>query len=265
MDTDGDGLADEEEFRLHTCVGPGPKCPKPGDTDGDGYSDFVEARNVRAGFDPLDPMLPTTACSARGDSDGDGLLDCEEQALRTDPRLFDTDADRLPDLLEVRAGLDPLDPGDAASDPDRDTVRSADEVKIHTNPVVADQDGRSGDSRYGYDVTQTDILPGDVTCYSMVVRNIRLLTTGNGTDAVKGKNRVFLYFIEALKDRPQDYGSLRVACVDTRYVDGLFKSPASGKLQLTDKQFVAPSRLNPDKDCIDLTAVVDTPDGGAGG
>ena len=113
---------------------------------------------------------------------------------------------------------------------------------------------------------QTDVLPGDVTCYSMVVRNIRLLTTGNGTDSLKGKNRVFIYFIEALKDRPQDYGSLRVACVDTRYVDGLFKSPASGKVVLTDKQFVAPTRLDPDKDCIDLTAVDEsTPDGGAGG
>ena len=273
VDTDGDGLEDREEFTLGTCVGLGSGdmkgCVDAADSDGDGYSDFVEARNARSGFHPRDPQLPSQRCMASGDTDGDGLRDCEEQVLRTDTRLFDSDADRIPDLLEVRAGLDPLDPGDAAADPDRDNLRSADEVRMHTDPLVADQAGRAGDSRYGYEVVATEAMAGERTCYDLTVRDIRLLTTGSGTGSLIGKNRVFLYFIEALKDRPQDFGALRVACVDARYVDGLFKSPPSGRVVLEDKQFVSPARFKPDSDCIDFTAVSEAdagvPDGSGDG
>ena len=261
VDTDGDGLSDDEEFTLHTCVGPSAKCKDPTDTDGDGYSDFLEARNLRAGFDPLDRARPAQKCAALGDSDGDGLRDCEELILGTDPRLFDSDADRISDLVEVRAGLDPLDPDDALADPDHDGVRSIDEVRAHTNPLVADQDIGVRDNRYSYEVLGTTIEPGDVTCYDLAVHNVRLLTTGGGTDAPIGKNRIYLNFVESLRDRPSDYGLLRTACVDVRYVDGAFKSPPSGQVALDDKAFIAAARRKA-SDCIDLTAFATSPDGG---
>ena len=97
----------------------------------------------------------------------------------------------------------------------------------------------------------------------MQVHNVRLMSTGAGTESMVGRNRVMLFFDEALKDRPQDYGSLRVACIDARYVNGAFKSPASGKVALTDKQFVDPASFKPDRDCVNLTAPDQLSDGGS--
>ena len=265
VDTDGDGLDDASEFSLRTCVGLGPTCADPNDSDGDGYSDFLEAKNLRAGFDPTDSTRPRQKCASRGDGDGDGLRDCEELILGTDPRLFDTDGDRIPDLIELRAGLDPLDANDAQGDPDHDGARSIDEIRWHTDPFVADQDVGVHDNRYAYDVLATTSQSGDRTCYDIAVHGIRLVTTGAGTDSLPGANRIFLYFIEALRDRPQDFGLLRAACIDTRFVDGAFKSPPSGVVALDDKQFVAASRLKPATDCIDLTAVGSGGSGGSDG
>src|SRR5439155_20953012 len=169
IDTDGDGLEDSVEFTLHTCVGLGPGCADPADTDGDGYTDFVEAKNLRAGFDPLDKTRPARKCAANADSDGDGLRDCEELVYGTDPSLFDTDADRIPDLVEVRLGLDPNDASDAWGDPDRDGERTLDEVRKHTDPLVADQDGRPADSTYAYDVVRSPSADGTGTCYDVEV------------------------------------------------------------------------------------------------
>jgi hypothetical protein len=68
VDTDGDGLSDEEE----AAIGTDPTNP---DTDGDGLSDGVE---VALGTDPLDP-----------DTDGDGIDDGTEVLQMTDPLVAD--------------------------------------------------------------------------------------------------------------------------------------------------------------------------------
>ena len=60
MDTDGDGLTDEEEMDLGTD-------PKSADTDNDGLTDFDEVRIYQT-----DPTMP--------DTDGDGFLDGQEVA-----------------------------------------------------------------------------------------------------------------------------------------------------------------------------------------
>lgn len=255
IDSDGDGLSDAIEYSLRTCVGNATSdvaCPDPRDTDGDGFSDFVEAKNLRAGFDPTDPKRPGQKCAAPGDADGDGLRDCEEAVYGTDPRLFDTDGDRMSDLSEVRAGLDPLDANDAFADPDRDGAFSIDELRFHTDPLASDQARRPSDGRYAYDVVERASAFGDRSCYDLTVRNIRLVTSDAA--GVKGKNRILLYFDEALRDRPQDYGLLRVACVDARYVDGLVKSPPSGSVKLEEKNFMPAARFKPDVDCLDYTS-----------
>jgi hypothetical protein len=41
LDSDGDGLTDEDEAALGTCVALSAGCPTPRDSDGDGYSDFL--------------------------------------------------------------------------------------------------------------------------------------------------------------------------------------------------------------------------------
>ena len=94
-DSDGDGLADDEESRLGTDR-------RSADTDGDGLLDGFEARN---GLDPRSPG------DAHDDPDADGLDNLGEQGAGTLPRVPDTDADGLNDGQEVLvAGTDPLDP-----------------------------------------------------------------------------------------------------------------------------------------------------------
>ena len=79
VDTDGDGLSDDEELALGTD-------PLLCDTDGNGYSDGEEAHGT-AGPD--------------GDIDGDGLTNSREDELGTNKRLADTDGDGLSDQFEV--------------------------------------------------------------------------------------------------------------------------------------------------------------------
>ncbi|HEY3546992.1 MAG TPA: VWA domain-containing protein, partial [Propionicimonas sp.] len=106
VDSDGDGLSDEYERLIGTD-------PTLADTDGDGFSDLLEDRLRNAGFDPLNPgdadcaITPTDDYNRR-DDDGDGLRNCEERFLGTSPRVFDTDADGVPDGLEVLFGMNPV-------------------------------------------------------------------------------------------------------------------------------------------------------------
>ena len=72
VDTDEDGLSDEEEGELGTD-------PNDPDTDGDGVNDYDE---VLWEIDPLNP-----------DTDGDGLNDTEGSVYGTEPTLYDTDGD----------------------------------------------------------------------------------------------------------------------------------------------------------------------------
>ena len=88
VDSDGDGLSDEEELGRGTD-------PNRSDTDQDGLSDGEE---VTMGFDPLSR-----------DGDLDRLNDSAELLHGTDPRNPDTDGDGLSDHVEVVGyGSDPL-------------------------------------------------------------------------------------------------------------------------------------------------------------
>ncbi len=140
-DSDGDGLADDEEADFNTD-------PTLRDTDGDGIGDNVEVLLATTGLDPRVPDDPVTcafldeAVRFSRDSDGDGLLDCEEALLRLDPTLFDSDGDGLPDPLEVFGGTNFLD-DDGLEDADFDGTPNLDELRAHTNPRSADSKTRS--------------------------------------------------------------------------------------------------------------------------
>lgn len=94
QDSDGDGLTDFDEVNKTKIW---KSDPLSRDTDGDGYEDKTE---VSAGYDPNGP--------GQLDSDSDGLFDPEEKRIGTDPQLFDTDGDGLNDKEEIDAGRDPL-------------------------------------------------------------------------------------------------------------------------------------------------------------
>jgi uncharacterized protein YegL len=261
VDSDGDGLSDQSESGL-TCVGLNATCADPLDSDGDGYTDLFEERNRVSGFDPKDPKKPLTPCDSKSDLDGDLLRDCEEEFLKTDPRLPDTDGDRIPDGIEFRLGMDPLNRDDAYDDPDRDGERNIDEVKAHTNPMVALSPAYPV-VRYLYDVVPFTKDTGD-QCFHLDVRHIKLMTTGKNTTARLGLNRVLFYFDEAPLDRALDYGRVRIACVDVLYVDGAVKSPSDGLVSLSETDFKPAETFDQRKDCKDLTSIpMPTKDAGA--
>ncbi|MCP4498418.1 MAG: hypothetical protein GY822_00425 [Deltaproteobacteria bacterium] len=100
VDTDGDGLTDDEEAARGTD-------PEKEDTDGDGVNDGDEEA---CGTSPLDPYFTCEADPERPDSDGDGICD-EDEALRgTNPENADTDGDGVSDGDEEACGSSPLDP-----------------------------------------------------------------------------------------------------------------------------------------------------------
>jgi gliding motility-associated-like protein len=169
VDTDGDGLLDDDETGTY---GTNPNDP---DTDGDGYSDGGE---VGIGSDPLDPCDPNSNSPAC-DGDDDGVTNGDETTNGTNPNNPDTDGDGVTDGEEI-FGLDdpitpyvptgtsdPLDPCDPnpsspACDDDGDGVPNGDEATNGTDPNDSDTDDdgvTDGEEVYGTDDSGTPYVP----------------------------------------------------------------------------------------------------------
>jgi hypothetical protein len=144
VDTDSDGLSDDDETNIY---GTDPDNP---DSDGDGLQDGYEVNTSLT-----DPLLADTdgdwlsdsyeintshTNPLLGDTDGDGLGDgTEVDGFHTDPLLADTDGDGLSDGDETMPfpfWSNPLIP-----DTDGDGLSDGDEVHIyHTYPSMSDSD-----------------------------------------------------------------------------------------------------------------------------
>lgn len=144
VDSDGDGIVDEEELALGTDMN------NP-DTDGDGLKDGEEVRNYKTnplkddtdgdGLKDGDEVIKHKTDPLKADTDGDGLSDFDEiTKYKTSPVKKDTDADDLMDGEEVNTyKTDPL-----KADTDADGLKDNLEVKQYkTNPLKADTDGGS--------------------------------------------------------------------------------------------------------------------------
>ena len=140
QDSDGDLVPDFVEILNGTDPN---DCTDYLDSDGDYVPDYVESVYQPATFtaatDPLD-------ASSFIDSDNGGVPNYVEDIyfvciglLPTDPTwtlddLFDTDADGVPDWIEIQDGTDPLDNGDY-QDSDGDLVPDYVEVQQSTDPL----------------------------------------------------------------------------------------------------------------------------------
>lgn len=269
-DSDGDGVPDtvEDELRLCASDREGVPCRRndgsprdPLDTDDDGYSDAFEHRLRSSGFDPALQTGLTQNCVETGDLDGDGLRDCEEAFLGSDPRLFDTDADRIPDGLEFRAGLDPLRREDALGDDDADGTRNLQELLQGWTPV-AKEPVNAVPPRIAYEIVYEGETPDGRNCYEYDVSNITLVTTRAFDSRAYGENEIRLVFLEGAPDDPHDYGTARVACVKAKFVKPDLKLPASGLVELADEDFV--DLDSADVPCVPAEGRADVA-GGSGG
>ncbi|MCB1875956.1 MAG: carboxypeptidase regulatory-like domain-containing protein [Chromatiales bacterium] len=123
-DTDGDGLNDGDEVLTYGTN------PLVADSDGDGLNDGVEVDN---GLDPANPA------DAGADNDSDGLSNAEEVALGTDLNLADTDGDGLSDGDEVNLyGSNPT-----LFDTDSDGLSDGEEIGLGTDPLTPDSQAPS--------------------------------------------------------------------------------------------------------------------------
>jgi hypothetical protein len=111
------------------------------DTDGDGLTDNEEQRGWAVQFKLIDGSVAqrgVTSDPRVGDSDGDGLPDSQEATLRLDPRDMDTDDDQLTDNQEFNEIYS--DP--TKQDSDGDGLDDSLEFNFfRTSPVHADTDG----------------------------------------------------------------------------------------------------------------------------
>jgi hypothetical protein len=148
VDVDGDGIWSHID-----------NCPEvanadQADTDGDGEGDSCDGDDDGDGVPDAEddfPLDPDESSDGDTDGVGDNADNCVEQAnldqLDTDNDgegdVCDSDADNdgLPNLWEIKYGLDPLDPSDSADDADWDGLSNLQEFNLGTDPTDADTDG----------------------------------------------------------------------------------------------------------------------------
>jgi hypothetical protein len=102
IDSDGDRLSNT----LENTLGTNPFVP---DTD---YGGMLDGDEFDLGRNPLNPADDTSSSSGPGDLDGDGLSDALEALMGTNPNNPDTDGGGVHDGMEVARSSNPLDPGD---------------------------------------------------------------------------------------------------------------------------------------------------------
>ena len=238
LDTDGDGLSDEEELAWYSD-------PTKRDSDNDGASDFVEYSLTTPdhifnplsligdpdGDGPMEMNIQDNNCTAGiggiwPDTDQDLLNDCEEDLIGTDRRVADTDGDGIPDGLEFLAGTNIFNPEDTV-DTDLDGFANPIEIRQHTNVSSDDPKLRE---RYAYIYSLTD--EGKVTIdqgtengqietirklFTLGVDNIDIMDVGinpktnkpydvedfDDVDFVPGENTVQVFVAQVPADRPE--------------------------------------------------------------
>lgn len=151
------------------------------DSNADGYSDLLI---FRAGFDTQSQSFLRPCSDFDDDLDGDGLTDCEENYLtHTAVDRWDSDGDGIPDYLELRAGLNPLDASDSMQNPAGDGLSNLKKVKLNL-PIMEDSTEFAAEFAYQY---RAEFVADN--CYRFTVDNIPLLSMSNG-------NLIDLYFFE---------------------------------------------------------------------
>lgn len=139
IDTDDDGLSDEEENKLGTD-------PLLMDTDQDSISDSQE---VGVNLDsPSDSDQDDIIDALDFDDDNDGISTLDEEKIGTSSLHADTDEDGILDALEIGSDLgSPIDTdGDGIidaldTDDDDDNIDTIQEALLGTNHLLRDSDG----------------------------------------------------------------------------------------------------------------------------
>jgi len=223
VDSDGDGMPDEEELALQEQMGTDPVVR---DSDGDGLSDFFEMK-VSVPGNELNPGEQDSPCdlppdNTWPDSDNDGMTDCEEFVKGTNRYIADTDGDGIPDGIEFLMGTNPLEI-EYTTDSDFDGTANWKEVQQHTNVNSNDPKIRE---RYSYQynlqytglvtINQGTSMESYVRHYNFTISNIDIMDTmsyikEDGDEWARGSNLIRIYVAEVPEDRPETTPVFRMA------------------------------------------------------
>jgi hypothetical protein len=245
VDSDGDGLPDalDNPFTAKTNN-------FFADSDQDCFDDNFEYRRAdqgcRAsdkdgrGCDPANPA--TLNCRCR-DTDGDGLSQFTEELLKTRPGIVDSDGDGIIDGLEVRYGLNPLEPLASGVDTDGDGLSDEKEFRANSDPTRRDR-RLFEELGYVYQVSEEKQPDGSI-CYDFTVSNLTLVTPPSRAGLQQGFNLFKIWFGEAPQSGVStDYGVWRTACAWAQYDPPSVRNPLGSELTLVDENFQIPSALS---------------------
>ncbi len=114
------------------------------DTDGDGLSDQDELNGhlINVEYQSRGIMVNVTSDPKMADTDADGLDDLLEWNLSSDPRSTDTDNDGIPDDQEYYLGTNLSN-----LDTDGDLLADGEELSFMSSPLLRDTDGDGLDDR----------------------------------------------------------------------------------------------------------------------
>jgi hypothetical protein len=186
MDLDRDGLSNAVDNSPYLNLD-----YRLGDSNNDGYSDLLmfvvgitsaDQQNIRLCLNPTD------------DFDEDGLNDCEEHLLHTNEQDFDTDGDGLPDIMEIKYGMNPLDVNDAQQDADNDGYTNYREIQ-RNSPVF--ESSTEVTEKFA---TSTEIVSYNTTetpCHTVFAKDIPIVNVSNG-------NLIRFSLIEEVSGNPAD-------------------------------------------------------------
>ncbi|MDP1826829.1 MAG: VWA domain-containing protein [Archangium sp.] len=265
VDTDGDGLIDEfdNDFTHNTNK-------NFGDSDDDGFDDNFEVRRFEDGFRPAakdgrgcDPASPLTPGCRSRDTDGDGLSQYAEAYLKTRPTLVDSDADGVPDGMEVRYGLDPGNRLVSGIDTDADGTSDTEEFRLGSNPVTRDVPFQQKGA-YQFAI-KSEVQADDSVCYDFKVSNLQLVTPPNRAGLTQGYNLFKVWFAEAPESGvATDYGVWKAACFWAQYDPPSVRIPSGPEgPPLSDSDFVAPQNIATpaqyDTTCLGVSPARGTP------
>ncbi|ATB45743.1 cell-cell cohesion protein MtsD [Corallococcus macrosporus] len=259
LDSDGDGVPDaiDNSFTLKTNT-------FVADSDGDCLDDGFEHRREDQGFkaandldargcDPASPLTPNCVCR---DTDGDGLSQFAEDYLRTRTGIVDSDGDGVPDGLESRWGLDPLENSVAGLDTDGDGIPDYQELRAGSDPTRRD---KAFHERFGYqyETRIAEVRPDGSLCYDFTISNLQLVTPPDRAGVKQGYNLFKVWFAEAPESGVStDYGVWRTACAWAQYAPPSVRVPLGPELTFEDGDFRRPDTLsnpwNNQNDCVGI-------------
>ncbi|QQR45731.1 VWA domain-containing protein [Myxococcus xanthus] len=259
LDSDGDGVPDsiDNSFTLKTNA-------FVADSDGDCLDDGFEYRREDQGFraandldargcNPASPLTPNCVCR---DTDGDGLSQFAEDYLRTRTGIVDSDGDGVPDGLEARWGLNPLENSVSGLDTDGDGIPDAQELRAGSDPTRRD---KAFHERFGYqyETRIAEVRPDGSLCYDFIVSNLQLVTPPDRAGVKQGYNLFKVWFAEAPESGVStDYGVWRTACAWAQYAPPSVRVPVGPELAFEDADFRRPDTLsnpwNNQNDCVGI-------------